>query len=599
MESKLTYIPTVITSSILSVGNKLNTFTQNITTKQWIIFYFIIAFSCALYLAWFRIKKLREQELYIKSSKNTKRSNAIERFQNYSSQLATELNQTCEAELETADNQTMSQPTRDKLFINPKFEGSYMVQLSPDSQKEYDTGKQILENFLFVIDSKITDFVERTKEGYDTILNVTIRNNQFVQEGKLDEQLDMLSKQIKELELSIDSELKNVLSDSGGQNTSTASMLRTLNVEEKAYKSLNFEIEVKERLFEKVAFDKRKIFRSLCQLRSQMKTLQAQIDSLNPNLSQEAFLKANKEQDGVRLAISDAEAKYKSYILILSRLATTSRAQDMLKQESAAMATILIQPSNESQIDDMAMLKQKLATYADPRQVGNPVTDKAAEYDLAKKYSGAYQDYIDNMDTYTLNAKIDPIKIAGDLEEKTLNFLTKLNSNIRGDTAPENFSAFSPVNRFGTQENNLGTWLVEPPENANRVASNLRKGEPIPATDISKLSSIVDNKVNTNGAGSGNKEGFQNMENTTITSGNLFTKNNNAIDSTYSYLSMADGFFKYAYEYITGFMDAETADKLEGLLTAEDNMIPLGVILLFISVVLFLASSGGANESAK
>lgn len=590
METTITYISSFVTTSILSVVNKLNGITQNITTKQWIIFYFIIAFSCALYLAWFRIKKLRDQELYIKSAKNTKRANAIERFQNYSSQLAGELNQKCEAELETPDNQTMIQPTRDKLFINPKFEAAFMTQLSPSSQKEYDTGKQILENFLFVIDSKITDFVDRTKEGYDSILNITIRNNQFVQEGKLDEQLDMLEKQIKDLEVSLDSELKSVLSDSGDVG---GSMLRTLNAEENAYKSLNFAVEVKERLFEKVAVDKRKIFRSLCQLRSQMKTLQAQIDSLNPNLSQEAFIKANKEQDGVRLAISDAEAKYKSYILILSRLATTSRAQDMLKQESTAMSTILIQPANESQIDDMAILKQKLATYADPGQVGNPVTDKAAEYDLAKKYSGAYQDYIDNMDAYTLNAKIDPIKIAGDLEEKTLNFLTKLNSNLRGENNSENFSAFSPVNRFGTQKNNLGTWLVEPPGNANRVAGNLRQGEPIPATDVSKLAAIVDNTV------SKNKEGFQNMENTTTTSGNLFTKNNNVVDSAYSYLSMADGFFKYAYEYITGFMDAETADKLEGLLTAEDNMIPIGVILVFISIVLFLASSGGSSDSAK
>lgn len=571
-------VTTSITTCILSATNKLNTLIKEITTKQWIILYSAIAFICALYLAWFRIKKMRDQELFMKSSKNTKRSQAIERFQNYSSQLATELNQTCEAELETPEPGT--QPTRDKLFINPKFEPSFMTLLSPDSQKGFNTGKEILENFLFIIDSKITDFVERTKQTYDNILNVTIRNNQFVQEGKLDDQLDGLSMQIKDLDIALDNELKGIVSESGN------SILRTLDVEEKAAKSLNFEVEVKERLFEKVAGDKRKVFRSLCQLRSQMKTLQAQIDSLNPNLSQDAYLKANKEQDAVRLSIADAEAKYKSYILILSRLATTSQAQDMLKRESAAMSTILIQPANESQIDDMALLKQKLSAYADPGQVGNPVTDKAAEFDLAKKYSGAYQDYIDNMDTYTLNAKIDPIKIAGDLEEKTLNFLTKLNSNLRGDSKSENASAFSPVNRFGTQENNLGTWLVPPSQPG---ASNLRQGEPIPATDISKLATVVGNTTT--------KEGFQD---TAITQPTINTVDSavKSMNEAYGYLSMADGFFKYAYEYITGFMDSDTADKLEGLLTAEDNMIPLGVILVFISVVLFLASSG-SSDSAK
>ena len=416
---------------------------------------------------------------------------------------------------------------------------------------------------------------------------MTIRNNQFVQEGKLDGLLDILPKQIKDLDLALDGELKGIVSESESTNGNT--ILRTLATEEKATKTLNFEIEVKERLFEKVAFDKRKVFRSLCQLRSQMKTLQAQIDSLNPNLSQDAYLKANKEQDAVRVAIADAEAKYKSYILILSRLATTSNAQDMLKRESAAMSTILIQPANESQIDDMALLKQKLATYADPGQVGNPVTDKAAEFDLAKKYSGAYQDYIDNMDTYTLNAKIDPIKIAGDLEEKTLNFLTKLNSNLRGDSKSSNASAFSPVNRFGTQENNLGTWLVPPSQPGT---SNLRQGEPIPATDISKLASVVGNTTTS-------KEGFQDTT-ALSTSPSLDTVDSavKSMNEAYGYLSMADGFFKYAYEYITGFMDSDTASKLEGLLTAEDNMIPLGVILVFISVVLFLAGSG-SSDSAK
>lgn len=572
-----------ITTFILSSTNKLNTLIKEITTTQWIILYSAIAFICALYLAWFRIKKMRDQELFMKSSKNTKREQAIERFQNYSSQLATELNQSCDAELEAPEIGT--QPTRDKLFINPKFEPSFMTQLAPDSQKGYNTGKEILENFLFIIDSKITDFVERTKQTYDDILNVTIRNNQFVQEGKLDEQLDVLPKQIKDLDTALDSELKGIVSSGEGADTN---ILRTLNIEEKGYKALNFEIEVKERLFEKVAFDKRKVFRSLCQLHSQMKTLQAQIDSLNPNLSQEAYLKANKEQDAVRLSIADAEAKYKSYILILSRLATTSQAQDMLKRESAAISTILIQPANESQIDDMALLKQKLASYADPGQVGNPVTDKAAEFDLAKKYSGAYQDYIDNMDTYTLNAKIDPIKIAGDLEEKTLNFLTKLNSNLRGDSKSSNASAFSPVNRFGTQENNLGTWLVPP---SQPDTSNLRQGEPIPATDISKLATVVNNTTT--------KEGFQ--DSTALpTSPSLDTVDSavKSMNEAYGYLSMADGFFKYAYEYITGFMDTDTADKLEGLLTAEDNMIPLGVILVFISVVLFLAGSG-SSDSAK
>ena len=145
------------------------------------------------------------------------------------------------------------------------------------------------------------------------------------------------------------------------------------------------------------------------------------------------------------------------------------------------------------------------------------------------------------------------------------------------------------MNRFGTQENNLGTWLV-PPVSGQKGASNLRKGEPIPATDISKLASVVGNTI-------GPKEGFQDSP-VRSSSSNKVDSAVNSMNEAYGYLSMADGFFKYAYEYITGFMDTDTADKLEGLLTAEDNMIPLGVILVFISIVLFLAGSG-SSDSAK
>lgn len=574
METIITYI--------LSIVDKLDIFIKNVNTKQWIIIYSIIAIICAMYLAWFRIKKIRDYELYIKSDKNTKRAKAIERFQNFNNQLVTELNQQCETELNIEDTKTI--PTRDKLFINKDFEPSFMIQLSPNTQKNYNNGKQILENFLFIIDSKITDFVDKTKLDYDSIINITIHNNQYVQENILDTKLDSLDKQIHELEMSLDTELKTVIPED------QTSILRTLNFEEKAYKTKNFEIEVKERLFEYVSADKRKIFREICKLRASMKQLQIQIDSLNPNLSQEAYLKANKEQDSIRLNLSDLEAKYKMYILILSRLATTSQAQKILKQESGAMSTLLIQPSNETQIDAMAQLKQKMALYADPGLVGNPVTDKAVELDLTKKYAGAYQDYIDNMNTYTLNAKIDPIKIVSDLEEKTLDFLTKLNGNLSGDSAETNKSAFSPINRFGTQKNNLGTWLV--PQNPVSQ-SNLNRGDPIPATDISKLASVLDKDKTEKSY----VEGFQNIESDTQKNNMITNTNDIAITDAYGYLSTVESFIKYIYGYITGFMDEKSATKLESLLTSEDNMIPIGVILIFVSIILFLASASDSTPS--
>ena len=62
-------------------------------------------------------------------------------------------------------------------------------------------------------------------------------------------------------------------------------------------------------------------------------------------------------------------------------------------------------------------------------------------------------------------------------------------------------------------------------------------------------------------------------------------------------VSGLDGFFGYIYELITGFLDKDTVTKLEGIILGENNMIPIGVILIGVSIVLFLASSGDSSSS--
>lgn len=558
---------------IIAGVDKLSRFINGITWPQWIAIYIIIAIVSAIYLAGWRNKKMNEQALLLASSNNTKRRKAIEQFQNFNTQLATELNQQCEAELAA---ELPAIITRGSLFINPNLRESYMVLLSPASKTDYDTGKLILDNFLFTIDGRITEFVNKTRDDLSNIVNNTQRNNQYAQEVKLDTYLDNIPASIKQLDTDLDAEFIKSLAE--GQ----VGIFKTLTTSEKESKATQFDIEVRERLFELFAADKRKLFRQICKARSQRKEEQAKLDS-GPQQD-------NLTMDTIKATLADMDAQYKGYIFILSRFATTNKALDTLKRESGAMSTLLIQPANENQVDGLSLIKQKMAAHARVDQIDNPGLDRQAELDLAKKYSGAYQDYLDSLDKNSIAPKLDPVNIIGDLEERTLDFLTQVNSKLQGDMqATSNKSVFGVDNRFKFQANNLGSWMTKA-ENGKELTGNLTiSNTPIPANDITKLDNFANaGGVGTNQVGSakGNnvKEGFQD-----VTSSSKSTQE--------QLVSGLDGFFGYIYELITGFLDKETVTKLEGVILGENNMIPVGVILIGISIVLFLASSGDSSSS--
>ena len=583
----------IYNSSFIIAGvDKLSRFINGITWPQWIAIYIIIAIVSTIYLAGWRNKKMSDQALLLASSNNTKRRKAIEQFQNFNTQLATELNQQCEAELAMTD-ELPTTTERASLFINPNISPSYMVLLSPASKTDYDTGKLILDNFLFTTDGRITEFVNKTRDELSSIVNNTQRNNQYAQEVKLDAFLDNMPSSIKQLDTDLDAEFIKSLAE--GQ----IGIFKTLTTTEKESKAVQFDIEVRERLFELFAADKRKLFRQICKGRAQQKEEQAKLDSgiQQANMTMDTKEMDTKEMDTIKATLADLDAQYKGYIFILSRFATTNKALDTLKRESGAMSTLLIQPANENQIDGLSLIKQKMAAQARVDQVNNPGLEQQAELDLAKKYSGAYQDYLDSLDKNSIAPKLDPVNIIGNLEERTLDFLTQVNSKLQGDMmTSSNKSVFQVDNRFKFQPNNLGSWMQKT-NSSKELSGNLSISKtPVPANDIAKLDAFANiNSKNYAGGLRTNlvrpaiknnaKEGFQDV---TASSSK---------ETQEQLVSGLEGFFGYIYELITGFLDKETVTKLEGVILGESNMIPVGVILIGISIVLFLASSGDSSAS--
>ena len=527
----------------------INTMFINITTKQWIYIYVAITLICAIYLAGFK--------LYGITDKAPTANNATvkpEAFQNFSMMLATELNQKCKSAV-TAE---YIKPKRTRLFINPELEPSYL-NTTINSNGIF---KVIIDNFMLVIDNNITEFVNDVKLQLDTIIKSTARNNQFVQESNIDTILDNLpnniSNIIKTLETALYTELR---ADSGKITTNTS----IFTADEKATVAHNFNIEVRERLFETFMPDKLNIFKQLCTVRSQLKAEQSSADSMgskiNPNA--DTVLQANKNLDTLRNTLADLTVVYKIYIIILSRLATSSKTQNILQEENETLTAINIQPENETQIDNMGLIKSRYSTINT-----NNSSLQTAELDLAKKYSGAYQDYLDSLDKNGSKHLLDPVNIISNLEESTISFLESLNKKL---------SAEATVNRFGTQTNNLGTLLAN---NNSNTQPQIKQGIPIPATDISKLANVMTpdkGDIREGFAGSNQtREGFTADEQTFNDSVDMFNK--------------AEGFIKYIYDVLTGMLDKETLNKLEAIFMDDKNMIPIGFILIVISVILFLAT---------
>ena len=583
-----------IISPIIAGVDKISRFVSSISWNKWVLIYATLAILCALYLASWRKKKLDEQTSYLASSANSKRQRAIEQFQNFNSQLATELNQQCEAELDTESVEPVK--TRDNIFLNSNLGPAIMVRLSPGTKAGYAEGMLILDSYLFTIDGRINDFITKTSDAISSIITGTQRNNQYAQEVKLDTFLDLLPAGIKEFGNTLETEFTKSLTEA------QVGLFKSMTTIEKENMATQLDIELRERLFDVFATEKRKVFRLICKGRAEVKGKQSQLDS-GPEQQQADNSRLNTELDALKLSLADMDAQYKGYIFALSRFATTTKALELLKRESGAMTTLLIQPANENQIDGLGLIKQKLANQA--AKLDNPVTNNQAEIDLSSKYSGAYQDYLDSLDKNSITPKLDPVSIIGNLEEQTLDFLTKVNSKLQGDSLPENKSAFQVDNRFQFQPNNLGSWMVDSnhkSSNSNQLNGNLSISKtPVPASDISKLDQFANvnshrnsnYKASTglimqssNGKTDRAREGFQNSQDSSSN-----TKPSTS-STTNGYLAGLDSFFSYIYELVTGFMDKETVAKLDGLLSAEDNMIPIGVILIGVSVILYLASAG-------
>jgi hypothetical protein len=514
---------------IMALIDSTGKWIQSVSWKQWLCLYMGIALVMFIYLFVDRQKKIRDRTLYLASSANSKRAKAIEQFQSYNSQLATELNQQCDAS--TAGGGDEPEPTRQGLFINPGVRPAVMAMASVGTQTGFNDAQVLLENYLYRADSQIADFVSRTRDDLAVIIQESNRNNAYAQELKLDALLDDLPDRIKKLITELDTGFQQSLTDS------QVGLFKTLTEDERANKHHQLDVETRERLFETFAGDKRKLFRQLCQQRTRVKDAQATYDTTQTG---------QDTLDRLNMELKDLDAKYKAYLFILSRVATTSAAIETLKKEMQAVSTLLIQPANESQIDAISMIKQKTANQAAVDGIGNPITNRKAEADLARKFSGAYQDYLDSMEKNSL--KLDPIQVLSNTETRVIDFLTRLNGSPPS-TVPTG-------SRFGNQTNNLGDYLRSPvPTDAN-----LTQGAPLTDNAIKQVGDSM--------------EGFEDITAPPPT------------------LASVDGFIKYAYDTVTGFLDKKTADRLTAMFQGEENMIPMGVLLIIGSVILFLAQSG-------
>ena len=177
--------------------------------------------------------------------------------------------------------------------------------------------------------------------------------------------------------------------------------------------------------------------------------------------------------------------------------------------------------------------------------------------------ANAYKDYLMAAARCESEFKIDPINALDKMEKSTIGFLEQLGTELgmtqqssakySADQANTILSQPS-TNRFSAgQSNNRGSWMETQKQTQIQRAGNNR----LPV-----------------------REGFATTEKTTI-------YNQSDSQEGADLGQQITGWSKYVYDFIKSNFDSEITARAERILTDENNMVPIGILLILGSVLLY------------
>ena len=549
----------------------------DLTAKNYIYIYAGLVFISVIYLYFYRQKQVK------RAAEQTKRNQAIEKFQTYTQVITginhrkTKLNKTnregFQSGTETKTNTRLPSDSKssalgarcmpenggqpsvvpdmpsipDDEFLIPDLSNDIHARINTQTLKR---GQDlVINNIVLAFTKDVITFAGDTYADIQKIILAATPATEFTQEerlevffNRLDQMIDVLSRTKLETRLTTAFEQSQIL-------TTNADIVRQ-----------SIAREVKERVFARLYQDAQRLQSEICRTQSE---LAQKIESASAG--------------EIRFKLQTTQIQHRQTLECLVRLTETPATVEAIRKELVQLADTVIQPAMETDLDTInsrRLGRMGMSIKESGGESGREPTNLDQQLGQIPS-ANAYKDYLLAAAKKEAEFKIDPIAALDKMEKSTIGFLEQLGVEL-GMTAPGQAlyqsqanprnlaqysadqantklsTASSAINRFSAgQPNNLGSWMDT--EKAGNKQSPTREGF---ATGPNATTQTNKNKSE--------QQGLEAQLGQQIT-----------------------GWSRYVYDFIKSNFDSEITARAERILTDENNMVPIGILLILGSVLLY------------
>jgi hypothetical protein len=296
--------------------------------------------------------------------------------------------------------------------------------------------------------------------------------------------------------------------------------------------------------------------------------LQAEICRTQSELTQKIESSSAGE---IRFKLQTTQIQHRQILQSLIRLTETPATAEAIRIELGRLSDTTIQPAMETDLDTInsrRLGRMGMSISESGQEIGKSLDQVPS--------ANAYKAYLDAAARRESEFKIDPINALDKMEKSTIGFLEQLGMEL-GMTQPPGQSPISAnysidqanttlstpsINRFADgQSNNLGSWMQSGKSGKSGKSNNSKNNK----------------KITTYSTRATTREGFED-------SGKNSTSDSNKEADLGQQIT---GWSRYVYDFIKSNFDSEITGRAERILTDENNMVPIGILLILGSILLY------------
>jgi hypothetical protein len=527
----------------------------DLTTQNYIYIYAVLVLGSIIYLYFYR------QNLVKHAAERTKRNQAIEKFQNYT-QVAAGINHGLEHNRNNKNKEGFQSGTRlpsdskssalgakcmpenggqpsvvpdmppipDDEFLIPDLANDIHTRVNKQTLKR---GQDlVINNIVLAFTKDVITFAGDTYADIQKVITGANPATEFTQEERLELFFNRLDQMIDTMtHTKLETRLTTAFEQSQILTTNEAQVRQSIARE------------IKERVFARLYQEARQLQSEICRTQSE---LAQKIESASAG--------------EIRLKLQTAQIQHRQILQCLVRLTETPATAEAIRKELAQLADTVIQPAMETDLDTInsRRLGRMGMSLAESGQEPGNLDQQLGQIPSAN----AYKDYLLAAAKKDAEFKIDPIAALDKMERSTIGFLEQLGVEL-GMTQPglAQYSADQANTTLSTSTSNTAN---------NRFSA----GQP------SNLGSWMSPKPNKNKQ-SATREGFA----TTQSDKNKSDEQQQGLEAELG--QQITGWSRYVYDFIKSNFDSEITARAERILTDENNMVPLGILLILGSVLLY------------